>query len=255
MIPDLALQTTLVTGLRELKRDRRRIEALFANLPTQIRVQVCDFLEKTPIHFSHGYPFETPKLPHIVLVLRREDESSPLLGQVIDGGPIAEEELVLRSGDVGRMRPPLRDDPTVADALLEARTRDFPDESVPLLYGDHDQVETSGRIERLVYDAEVRTLDYFATAFLCRVIKSIAIDRAGELESWGVHDLQLSASDLQYTGQEVPHPVFTRLLTLTFQYVFTVHDVRHPLRGIEGQLTASSAEAAATTLSWQVTIA
>ncbi len=257
MIPDLALQTTIADGLRALKRAPGRVDDLFGNLPPTIRQQVADFLIRTPIHLSHGFPFETPKLPHVILLLRREEDAGPLLGQAIDGGPLAEEELLLRDDDVGRMRPPVRPDPGPGDTLLVERTRAFPDETVPLAFGEHDLVETTGRIERLHYDAEVRTQDYFATAFLHRALKAILIGSTEQLEAWGIHDLVLGGLDLEHTGQEYPHPVFSRALTLSFQYVFALHDRRPPLLAIAGGIAA--AEPGATTpaaqLGWQITIA
>ncbi len=257
MIPDLALQTTIVEGLRALKRSPERIEQLFANLPVAIRTQVRDFLTATPIHFSHGFPFETPKLPHILLLLRREDEADALMGQAIDAGPLAEEEFLLRQDDLGQVRPPPRSEPSVADELARRRARDLPDEAVPLLYGEHDIVESVGRVERLVYDAEVRTQDYFATAFLHRVCKSILLGAVPSLEAAGIHDLVLSALDVEHTGQEYPHPVFRRTLTLAFRHVFAIHETHVPLRAIAGGVAAAEpgAPAPTATLSWSITIA
>ncbi len=255
MIPDLALQTTIVEGLRALKRAPESIEQLFGNLPVAIRAQVRDFLTGTPIHFSHGYPMETPRLPHVTLVLRREDEAAALVGQAVDGGPLAEEEYLLRDADVGAARPPDRVDPAVGDELVRVRGAAFPDEQVPLLYGERDLVENIGRIERLVYDAEVRTQDYFATAFLHHVLKALLIEAVPKLEAWGIHDLLLSGSDVQHSGQEYPHPVFSRTLTLAFQHAFGVHERRPPLRTIAGGVTAALPGAAEATLSWRVTIA
>ncbi len=257
MIPDLALQTAIAEGLRALKRDFGRIDDLFGNLPLAIRQQVADFLVRTPIHLSHGFPFETPKLPHVILLLRREEDAGPLLGQAIDGGPEAEEELLLRADDVGPLRPLSRPDPGVGDALLAERARSFPEETVPLSFTERDLVDATGRIERLHYDAEVRTQDYFATAFLHRALKAILLGAAPQLEAWGIHDLVLGGLDLEHTGQEYPHAVFARALTLTFQYVFALHDRRPPLRAIEGGIAA--AEPGAVTpgaqLGWQITIA
>ncbi len=258
MIPDLALQTTIVEGLRALKRAPVRIEQLFANLPAPIRAQVRDFLAGTPIHFSHGYPMETPKLPHVILVLKREEESAALLGQAVDAGPRAEEEFLLHPGDIGQLRPPPRPEPGVADELAGERAEHFPDEQVPLLYGERDLVESIGRVERLFYEAQVRTQDYFATAFLHRAVKAILATAAGSsLEAWGIHDLLLGGMDLEHTGQEYPHPVFSRSLTLSFQYVFGVHEERAALRAIAADLAAAPAGsgAPAATLHWQVTIA
>ena len=254
MIADLALQTTIVEGLRGLKRAPRRIDQLFANLPVAVRMQVRDFLIGTPIHFSHGYPMEVPKLPHIILVLRRELESSSLLGQTLDAGPLAEEEFLLREDDVGLPRPSERAEPTAADTLVERRAEGFPDEIPPLLYSERARVESLGRIERVTYDAEVRTQDYFATAFLHRVLKAVLVGSMPQLEAWGLHDLELSAMDVQHTGQEQPHPVFSRALTIAFQQVFGVHETHEPLRAIEGGVTAATPSGAAATLSWQITI-
>ena len=254
MIADLALQTTVVEGLRALKRAPRRIDQLFANLPVPVRAQLRDFLTATPIHFSHGYPMEVPKLPHIILVLRRELESSSLLGQTLDAGPLAEEEFLLRDTDVGLPRPPERAEPAPADMLVERRGEGFPEEQPPLLYGERALVESLGRIERVTYDAEVRTQDYFATAFLHRVLKAVLIGSATQLEAWGLHDLELSAMDVQHTGQEYPQPVFSRALTIAFQQVFGVHEAHEPLRAIAGGITAAPPAGAVATLSWQITI-
>ncbi len=258
MIPDLVLQTTIVEGLRTLKRTPARINQLFANLPVPVRTQVRDFLTSTPIHFSHGYPLETPKLPSIILLLEREDEQAALLGRAIEGGPLAEEEFLLRQADIGQPRPLARTDPSVGDTLVTERASDFPDEQPPLLYGEHDLVESVGRIERLTYLAEVRTQDYFATAFLHRVLKAVVTAAAvPDLEAWGIHDLVLSGSDLQHTGQEYPHPVFSRTLRLAFQYAFSLHERHAPLRAIGGAVSASApgVSSPAATLSWQITIA
>jgi hypothetical protein len=256
VIADLALQTTIVEGLRALKRAPRRIDQLFANLPLEVRAQVRNFLTSTPIHFSHGYPMEAPKLPHVILVLRREVESAGLLGQAIDAGPLAEEEFLLRDGDVGLGRPPFRTDPSLADALIEERGGDFPDERTPIFYGERTLVESVGRIARLTYDAEVRTQDYFATAFLNRVVQALLVGGVPKLEAWGIHDLEISASDVEHTGQEYPHPVFLRTLTIAFQQVFGVHETHDPLRAIAGGVTAvpPGGDAVAGTLSWQITI-
>lgn len=256
VIPDVALQTTIVEGLRALKRAPRRIDQLYANLPASVRAQVRDFLVHTPIHVTHGYASEVPKLPHVALVLRREEEHEPLLGQAVDPGPLAEEELLLRAADVGQPRPVPRDEPSGADLLLESRARAFPEEQPPLLYHERDLVESRGRIERVAYDAEVRTQDYFATAFLHRTLKAILIGAAPELEAWGIHALSITAGDVQHTGQEYPHTVFTRLLGITFAQVFAVHDVLPPLRCIDGRITAPdpSSAGAPATLSWQVTV-
>ncbi len=255
MIPDLALQSTIVEGLRALKRTPERIEQLFANLPVGIRTQVRDFLSGTPIHFSHGYPMETPRLPHVILLLRREDETAALLGQAVEAGPLAEEEFLLREADLGAARPLERAEPTTGDELVRARVEAFPDELVPLLYGERGLLESVGRIERLLYDAEVRTQDYFATAFLHYVLKAILIEAVPKLEAWGIHDLVLSGSDVQHTGQEYPHPVFSRTLTLAFQHAFGVHERQAPLRAIAGGVTGSLPGAPEVALSWRVTIA
>ena len=145
---------------------------------------------------------EVPKLPHVILLLRREEESAAVLGQTVDGGPEAEEEFLLRGGDLGLRRPPARPAPQTADLLVEERSRAFPDEEVPLLYSERSLVESVGRIERLYYEAEVRTQDYFATAFLHRVIKGLLIDAVPELEAVGIQDLLLGGMDLEnrFTG-------------------------------------------------------
>jgi hypothetical protein len=256
VIPDLALQSTIVEGLRALKRTPARIDALVGNLPATIRAQVRDFVANTPIHFTHGYAAATPKLPSIVLILRREEEASALLDHALDPGPEPEEELVLHESDLGLRRPVERDDPNVADLLIADRAAHFPDEHAPLLYGDSDRRERVGRIERLQYDAEVRTQDYFATAFLHRIVKGILLESTPALEGFGVHDLVMTGSDIAYTGQESPHLVFARTLTLAFQYVFAIHVELPSVRAIGGALTAQApGDAAEATLSWQVTIA
>jgi hypothetical protein len=66
----------IVGGLRAIKRNPRRVDQLFANPPVETRAQVRHFLVGTPIHFTHGYPMEMPKLPHVILVLRREDAAT-----------------------------------------------------------------------------------------------------------------------------------------------------------------------------------
>lgn len=258
MIPDLALQHVVASGLRTLKRDPRRLEQLFANLPADARAQVRDFIVSTPIHLTHGYPtWETPKLPNVVIALKREDEAEPLLGQAVDPGPLADEEFLLRDADLGAPRPPPREDPGVADHLIEARDEAFPEERIPLLYGEDELISARGRIERLTYDVEVRTQEYFATAFLHRVIKALFIDAVPTLEAWGIHSLVLAGSDLQHVPEHYPHLVFARVLMVHFDYLFGLHDSHRRLSRLAGDVGAARPGVIApeVTLHWELTIA
>jgi len=165
---------------------------------------------------------------------------------------------------VGRLLMPYEHTPDGLRKAMPTINIAFPGSSILPGKGDKahiacvgviDLIEAAGRIERLSYDAEVRTQDYFATAFLHRVLKAVIMEAMPALEAWGIHDLTLGGLDLQHTGQEYPHAVFTRALTLAFQYVFNLHEPQPRLRAIDGALTATMSDSPAATLSWQVTIA
>ncbi len=244
MVPDLALQSTLIGGLRALKQDPRQVDRLFANLPSPIRGQVSEFLTKTPIHFTHGYPMEVPKLPSVTLLLRREGEAAALLGQTVDPGRRHQEEFL----SPGARRRGTES--VTSEALAEQRGTAFPDEVIPPLFHEADSVEMIGRVEQVAYDAEVRTGDYFATAFLYQALKAILVAAEPALEAWGLYNLAMTGSDVQHTGQELPL-VFTRVLSLAFQHVFEVDVALPRVSRIEGSVEAG----ADVSLSWQVTIA
>jgi len=254
MIPDLALQHTIVAGLSALKREPRRIDQLFANLPADIRGQIREFFVSTPIQLTHGYPQETARLPSIALVLHREEESRAFLGRALDPGPLDDRELVFEQRDRGRRRPPERAEPDLSDALVEKRAAEFPDEQAPLLYTEDDLIAAQGRLERLVYEAEVRTQDYFATAFLHRVLKAVLMSATPSLEAWGVHNLLLSGSDLEHAAQDYPHLVFARVLSLQFDYVFSIYEAHDRLRTLSTEIGAGRGPTPEVTLRWDVTI-
>lgn len=83
-IPEIILHRTLVTGLREVRKDPRLLDALFKNLDQPTLQAMKDFITKESIHFTLNYPrADALHTPAIAILLKNEQEAQTFLGDYL----------------------------------------------------------------------------------------------------------------------------------------------------------------------------
>jgi len=83
VIPERILQKAIVNGILALRKDDRVFDALFRNLNQNDQQGIKQVLLDNNIDFSINYPRSEPNLPSVVLLLKSENESDPLIGDMM----------------------------------------------------------------------------------------------------------------------------------------------------------------------------
>jgi hypothetical protein len=223
LIPEILIQQALVQGIRDLRNNPWKSDQLFKSVPQSYAQQFNQLLTDTPVDITLNYPREDSQFPCIAILLRAEDESVIVLGDLLgagadyDNGLVGSREFFFESG--------VDSTDTDYSGILGGEPRRLFDKSVPV-YKEHKGSGFSSS-----YMLQIMTDDQDFTILLYHAIRSIIVSNIAKFEVSGMYQMKLSGTDfLPQPGQQ-PTFIFMRGLSLSFMYFvdhFLVYDGKDP---------------------------
>jgi len=211
LLPEIIIQKVLVEGIRELRSDQDKVRQLFRNSPQTLVDSFYGLLSDTTIDITLSYPREDSQFPCIAIILRGEQESDFLVGDIlgagydnnsglntIDGFFFTEDE----SSDQESVGP-------LDEATIGQPARMF-DLATPVY------LEQRGSGFRTSYLLQVMTDNQEFTIFLYAVLKNILLSNLMVLERNGLLDVSLTGTDFLPQPSQQPNFIFMRGVTITF---------------------------------------
>ena len=223
LIPEILIQQALVQGIRDLRNNPWKADQLFKSVPQSYAQQFSELLTETPVDITLNYPREDSQFPCIAILLRAEDESVVVLGDLLgagadyDSGLVGSREFFFDDGVAST-------DVDYTDNLSGEPRRLF-DKSVPI-YKEHKGSGFSAS-----YMLQIMTDNQDFTILLYHAIRFIVLRNIAKFELNGMFQMKLSGTDfLPQPGQQ-PTFIFMRGLSLSFMYFadhFLVYDGKDP---------------------------
>ena len=223
LIPEILIQQALVQGIRDLRNNPWKIDQLFKSVPQSYASQFTELLTKTPVDITLNYPREDSQFPCIAILLRSEDESVTVLGDLLGGGADYDSGLI-GSRDFFYETGVESTDVDYEDSLSGEPRRLF-DKADPV----YKELKGSGF--SCSYLLQIMTDNQDFTILLYHAIRFILQRNIPKLESSGMFQLRLSGTDfLPQPGQQ-PTFIFMRGINISFMYFadyFLVYDGKDP---------------------------
>ena len=213
IVPEIVIQDVIIKGLAELKREQWRIDQLFATAPQNFVQSYKDLLVATPIDVVMNYPREEAKFPCIAILLRGEQESHTVLGNILSTGYDTEglaahgmEEMFFTSGASAT-------DDSLSGDILGEPSRLFDTEV-------NRYLEHRGSGLSVSYLLQVMTDDQDFTIFLYATIKHILLANMLTFEQNGFLEINIGGTDFLPQATHQPNFIYMRGITFSFVNFF-----------------------------------
>lgn len=204
ILPEFVLKRVIQEGFKAVRRDMTFIDQIFWTLPSEEVQKFKDLILKQEFNITMQFPKADTVLPCIAIVLGREDETHPVIGDEM-------------AGDIP---PP---DYMSKDGTNESTELGIDSDIIgepPRLYHEDDLLEQIGAGYTALYSIVVRSTNYYVTAFTYYLMKAILTRNRPLLDSNGLLNMVIGGSDISSDVDLIPDHVFTRSLDLRFVHFF-----------------------------------
>jgi hypothetical protein len=269
ILPEVIFEQVVKSGVREARKDKRIVYALFRNSPRKLVEEFHNSLLEHEILFTTEFPREQPELPMLWLNLIGEDEEDAFLGELMGAGHGADgftlqdgysytyacphPSMFLDSSQTGENSEPseLGGGPFPGDAEAAGpgvcpgyaenpEMRPIFGEPIrvydvaPDVYGHKPMLESIGQTYRASYALTILGNGSTYVLFMYALIKSLLNRQRTFLEVNGVQNLSISGTDFTADMEFLPQHVMTRSLQLSFTYfTSSVREMDGVARGID----------------------
>ena len=223
LIPEILIQQALVQKIRDLRQNPWKADQLFKNVPQSYAQQFSELLADTPVDITLNYPREDSQFPCVAILLRAEDESLTVLGDLLGAGTDYDNGLV--GFREFFYEPGVEATDVDYTGNLSGEPRRLFDKSKPV-YKEH-----KGSGFSCSYMLQIMTDNHDFTILLYHAIRFIILRNIAKFDMNGMFQMKLSGTDfLPQPGQQ-PTFIFMRGLSLSFMYFadyFLVYDGKEP---------------------------
>jgi|2_EtaG_2_1085320.scaffolds.fasta_scaffold06598_2 hypothetical protein len=212
IIPEIIIQRALVDGIRKIRGSSWKSDQLFKSAPQDYAQQFFKLIQNTPIDITMNYPREDSQFPCVCILLRAEEETDILLGDLLSTGY------------------------DVTSGLLGSNEFFYTEGDTSTTFSSYDSMESVGEPPRLFdrkeriykevrgsgfscsYLLQVMTDDQNFTVFLYHLIRYIVLSNISVFSTNGMHQLRLSGTDFLPQASQQPNFIFMRGINMNFLY-------------------------------------
>jgi len=208
----------LVNGIRELRNNPWKSDQLFRNVPQDFAQKFQQLIVNTSIDITVNYPREDSQFPCIAILLRGEEETNILLGDLLGGG-FTEDDGLFQNSNQFFYTPDEASTSSELDAddLIGEPRKIF--DSTENLYKER---RGSGFSSSYMLQIMADNQDF--TLFLYHAARYIIMSNMKTFERNGMFEMRMSGTDFLPQPAHQPSFVFMRGLTMNFTY-FAEHFV------------------------------
>ena len=211
LVPEIIIQRVLVDGIRQVRSNSWRSDQLFKSVPQSFAQGFSDLLQKTPIDITIGYPREDSQFPCIAILLRAEEETDILLGDLLSAG-YTDTSGLMGSGEFFFTEGTSTSDSSYGSEFSVGDPRRIFDRD------SRTYKEVRGSGQSSSYLVQIMTDDQEFTIFLYHVVRFIILSSIPMLTENGIHQLRLSGTDFLPQAAQQPNFVFMRGINMNFLY-------------------------------------
>jgi hypothetical protein len=211
LVPEIIIQRVLVDGIRQVRSNAWRSDQLFKSVPQSFAQGFSDLLKKTPIDITIGYPREDSQFPCIAILLRAEEETDIVLGDLLSAG-YTDNSGLIGSGEFFFTEGEATSDAAYGSEFSVGDPRRIFDR------GSRTYKEVRGSGQSSSYLVQIMTDDQEFTIFLYHVVRFIILSSVQMLTDNGIHQLRLSGTDFLPQAAQQPNFVFMRGINMNFLY-------------------------------------
>jgi len=211
IIPEVIIQRVLVDGIREVRNSSWKSDQLFKSVPQSFAQEFHELLTKTPIDVTINYPREDSQFPCVCILLRAEEESQILIGDLLSSG-YDENSGLLGSGEFFFNDGVSSTNSIYEDGGLVGDPRKIFDRDKSI----YKEVKGSGYA--CSYLLQIMTDNQNFTIFLYHVIRFIVMSNIHNFTANGIHELRLSGTDFLPQAAQQPNFIFMRGINMNFTY-------------------------------------
>ncbi len=232
LLPEIILRSVLIQGIKDARRDDETLDILFRNTSREIVDSLKAAFKEMKVKVVLNYPRQDIQLPCIAILLRGEDESEPLLGDLIGEGyspgtidGLAQAGTDARGTSGSKIRPEhfFTADETadVSDSPLSNPTSTIIGEPRRLFVDDGETLyKREGVGDEASYLVHILASKPEITIFLYCLCKYIFRKNRMTLERNGLVQFTLSGTDFAPQPTHLPTYTYSRALSCRFLYWF-----------------------------------
>ena len=220
LIPEIIIQRVLVNGIRDLRNNSWRSDQLFRNVPQNFASQFHDLLSTTSVDVTINYPREDSQFPCIAILLRNEEESQVLLGDLLGGGFTEDNALFQNSSQFFYTPNASTSNAALTEDDLIGEPRRIFDST------EREYKERIGSGFTSSYMLQIMTDNQDFTLFLYHAARYIIMSNIRVLERNGIFELRMSGTDFLPQPAQQPTFIYMRGLSLNFMY-FAEHFLKY----------------------------
>ena len=211
LLPEIIIQKVLVEGIRDLRSDPNKVRQLFRNSPQGLVDSFFGLISDTTIDITLNYPREDSQFPCIAIILRGEQESDFLLGDILGAGYDNQTGLNTIEGFFFTENENSSIDPTPP---IDVDTIGEPARIFDLAVPRYREQRGSGF--RTSYLMQAMTDNQEFTIFLYAAMKHILLSNLMVLDQNGMMDVSITGTDFLPQPAQQPNFIFMRGVTMTF---------------------------------------
>ena len=212
LIPEIIIQRVLVNGIRELRNNSWKSDQLFRNVPQDFAQQFNELLVSTSVDVTINYPREDSQFPCISILLRNEEESQVLLGDVLGAGYTEDTGLFQNSSQFFYMSDESSSSSSLKENDIIGEPRRIFDSS------EQKYKERRGSGFNSSYMLQIMTDNQDFTLFLYHATRYIILSNLKTFERNGIFEMSLSGTDFLPQPTHQPTFIYMRGLSLGFMY-------------------------------------
>ena len=211
LIPEIIIQRVLVNGIRQVRNVPWQSAQLLKTVPQSFAQEFHELLTKTPVDVTINYPREDSQFPCICILLRAEEESQIMIGDLLSTG-YDDTSGLLGSGEFfftgGETSASVDYEPAgiIGDPERLFDTKD-------LTYK-----ESRGSGYASSYLLQIMTDNQNFTIFLYHIVRFIILSNIHTFTANGIHELRLSGTDFLPQAAQQPNFIFMRGINMNFMY-------------------------------------
>ena len=211
LIPEVIIQRVLVDGIRDIRNSSWKSDQLFKSVPQSFAQEFYELLTKTPIDVTINYPREDSQFPCVCILLRAEEESQIMIGDLLSSG-YDENSGLLGSGEFFFNDGESSSNNKYEDGGLVGDPRKLFKTDTPT----YKEVKGSGY--SCSYLLQIMTDSQNFTIFLYHIIRLIILSNIHTFTANGIHELRLSGTDFLPQAAQQPNFIFMRGINVNFMY-------------------------------------
>jgi len=218
IVPEKIIQDVLYDGFKYVREKDDIIDVLFSTLSQHDLQQVKEMFRHTEVDIKLGFSQEDIRLPCISIILGREDEIQPYLGNLIGQGALPYD---VEAGTVGAFinKDYFFGDSTVNDGQ---ETIGNPRKLLQPGVGVKQRLGSSFSNNYMLHIVAINPL---FTLVLYHLSKFIILKYMMTFEENGIYEITLSGSDLAPFEIPIPDLCYDRTLSMAFRTTFDWFEV------------------------------